>query len=89
MRKLGNMKKLNCDIKRLIGYCGYLIEVISLMSTLSGQVDTGSSSARNPIIWADVPDMAMIRVGDTYYINNTTIHLNPGVPIMKSKNLVN
>lgn len=89
MRKLGNMKKLNCDIKRLIGYCGYLIEVIFLMSSLSGQVDTGSSLARNPIIWADVPDMAMIRVGDTYYMSSTTMHLSPGVPIMRSKDLVN
>ena len=46
-------------------------------------------SAGNPIIWADVPDMAMIRVGDTYYMSSTTMHLSPGVPIMKSKDLVN
>lgn len=45
--------------------------------------------ARNPIIHADVPDMAMIRVGDTYYMSSTTMHMNPGVPIMKSKDLVN
>jgi len=25
-----------------------------------------SNRAQNPIIWADVPDMAMIRVGDNY-----------------------
>jgi beta-xylosidase len=59
------------------------------MSSLSGQVDTGSSSARNPIIWADVPDMAMISRGDTYYMSSTTMHLSPGVPIMRSKDLVN
>jgi beta-xylosidase len=45
-------------------------------------------SAANPIIWADVPDMAMIRVGDTYYVSSTTMHLSPGLPIMKSKDLV-
>ena len=45
--------------------------------------------ARNPVIWADVPDLAMIRVGDTYYMSSTTAHMNPGVPIMKSKDLVN
>ena len=27
----------------------------------------------------------MIRVGDTYYMSSTTMHLSPGVPIMKSK----
>lgn len=46
-------------------------------------------SAINPIIYADVPDMSMIRVGDTYYMSSTTMHMNPGVPIMKSKDLVN
>ena len=45
--------------------------------------------ARNPIIFADVPDMAMVRVGDTYYMSSTTMHMSPGLPIMKSKDLVN
>jgi beta-xylosidase len=45
--------------------------------------------AENPIIWADVPDMAMMRVGDTYYMSSTTMHMSPGLPIMKSMDLVN
>jgi len=45
--------------------------------------------AKNPIIFADVPDLSMIRVGDTYYMSSTTMHMNPGLPIMKSKDLVN
>ncbi len=45
--------------------------------------------AQNPIIHADVPDMSIIRVGDTYYMSSTTMHVNPGVPIMKSTDLVN
>ena len=45
--------------------------------------------AQNPVIFADVPDMSMIRVGDTYYMSSTTMHMAPGVPIMKSKDLVN
>jgi len=44
--------------------------------------------AKNPVIWADVPDVAAIRVGDTYYMASTTMHMSPGLPIMKSKNLV-
>ena len=48
-----------------------------------------SKHAINPIIHADVPDIAMIRVGDTYYMSSTTMHMSPGVPIMKSKDLVN
>lgn len=45
--------------------------------------------AHNPIIYADVPDLSMIRVGNTYYMSSTTMHLSPGLPIMKSKDLVN
>ncbi|MFC7679851.1 family 43 glycosylhydrolase [Paenibacillus sp. GCM10028914] len=45
--------------------------------------------ANNPIIWADVPDPDVIRVGDAYYMTSTTMHMNPGVPIMKSYDLVN
>lgn len=52
-------------------------------------LDSLAQQARNPIIFADVPDMSMIRVGDTYYMSSTTMHMSPGVPIMKSKDLVN
>ena len=45
--------------------------------------------AHNPIIYADVPDMSMIRVGNTYYMSSTTMHMSPGVPVMKSEDLVN
>ena len=48
-----------------------------------------AQTARNPVIFADVPDMAMIRVGDTYYMSSTTMHMSPGLPVMKSKDLVN
>ncbi|MCH7410538.1 glycoside hydrolase 43 family protein [Belliella sp. DSM 111904] len=50
---------------------------------------TFAQKAINPIIHADVPDVSMIRVGDTYYMSSTTMHVNPGVPIMKSKDLIN
>ncbi|NQU85872.1 MAG: glycosyl hydrolase 43 family protein [Mariniphaga sp.] len=48
-----------------------------------------SGPAQNPIIHADVPDLSMIRVGDNYYMSSTTMHMAPGVPIMKSNDLVN
>lgn len=52
-------------------------------------VSAQNQQAHNPIIFADVPDMSMIRVGETYYMSSTTMHMSPGVPIMKSKDLVN
>jgi beta-xylosidase len=62
-----------------------LLIISAFMCVLSAQV----KQAQNPIIFADVPDMSMLRVGDTYYMTSTTMHLSPGVPIMKSKDLVN
>ena len=47
------------------------------------------AQAQNPIIFADVPDISLIRVGKNYYMSSTTMHMNPGVPIMKSTDLVN
>lgn len=47
-----------------------------------------SAQASNPVLWTDVPDPDVIRVGDTYYMSSTTMHFNPGVPIMKSKDMV-
>lgn len=44
---------------------------------------------RNPMLWADVPDPDVIRVGDDYYMVSTTMHLMPGCPVMHSKDLVN
>ncbi|CAM4224043.1 beta-xylosidase [Paenibacillus endophyticus] len=41
----------------------------------------------NPVIWADVPDPSVIRVGATYYMVSTSMHSMPGCPIMKSENL--
>ena len=50
---------------------------------------TAASSVNNPIIWSDVPDDDVIRVGDTYYMVSTTMFFSPGAPIMKSNDLVN
>jgi beta-xylosidase len=48
-----------------------------------------AQQAQNPVIFADVPDISIIRVGDSYYMSSTTMHMAPGVPIMKSKDLIN
>jgi hypothetical protein len=66
-----------------------LLCLVAAMTIFSSAPAVLAQEARNPIIWADVPDVAMIRVGDTYYMSSTTMHMSPGVPIMKSKDLVN
>lgn len=51
--------------------------------------DNGNGTYTNPILWGDYPDNDVIRVGDTYYMSSTSMHLFPGCPIMSSKDLVN
>jgi len=56
---------------------------------LLGLIFACAQEAENPIIWADVPDVSVMRVNNTYYMSSTTMHMSPGLPIMKSKDLVN
>ena len=50
---------------------------------------SSAATVSNPIIWADVPDVSMLRVDTTYYMVSTTMHFAPGVPIMASTDLAN
>lgn len=58
-------------------------------ATMTAHGEEAREAAGNPILWADVPDPSVIRVGDAYYMSSTTMHMSPGLPIMKSKDLVN
>ncbi|HMP92367.1 MAG TPA: glycoside hydrolase 43 family protein [Phnomibacter sp.] len=60
-----------------------------LQANHPGAAQTPPAKASNPILYADVPDPSIIRVKDTYYMSSTTMHLSPGLPIMKSKDLIN
>ncbi|MBE5921272.1 MAG: glycosyl hydrolase 43 family protein [Lachnospiraceae bacterium] len=44
---------------------------------------------KNPIIFSDIPDVDVLRVGNAYYMVSTTMHVMPGCPIMKSTDLAN
>lgn len=68
--------------------CG-LTNASNLASNSSYVEQVETDSFENPMLWADVPDVDVIRVNDTFYMVSTTMHLMPGAPIMKSKDLVN
>src|ERR1700759_3214925 len=63
--------------------------VMTALAVTLFALNAHAQKATNPIIYADVPDMSMIRVGNNYYMSSTTMHMSPGVPIMKSTDLVN
>src|SRR5512145_1318619 len=58
-----------------------------LFTVLAFGFTSAQNKLTNPVIFADVPDPAVIRVGDTYYMSSTTMHMSPGLPIMKSRDL--
>ena len=62
--------------------------LLSAAMTAASVCANGASTLK-PALWADVPDVAPLRVGDTYYMVSTTMHFNPGVPVMASRDLVN
>ncbi|MEC0091206.1 discoidin domain-containing protein [Paenibacillus macquariensis] len=58
-------------------------------ATYARAADNGNGTYTNPILWGDYPDNDVIRVGDSFYMSSTSMHLFPGSPIMSSKDLVN
>ncbi len=47
-----------------------------------------AATVTNPFLWADIPDISIVRVDDKYYMSQTTMHMTPGVPIMESDDMV-
>jgi len=66
----------------------WIITILVSISSISNFIAHAQTMATNPVMWADVPDPDIIRVGNAYYMTSTTMHFNPGVPIMKSTDLV-
>ena len=67
-----------------------LLTLLMLCTTLGTMAQqTTTDKIQNPMLWADVPDPDVIRVGDTFYLVSTTMHLMPGAPVMASKDLKN
>jgi alpha-N-arabinofuranosidase len=53
------------------------------------QASVGADQYRNPILSGYYPDPSVTRVGDDYYLVNSSFAHFPGLPIFRSKDLVN
>ncbi len=51
--------------------------------------DNGNGTYSNPLFYGEFEDPDVIRVGDDYYLAGTTMHMNPAIEILHSKDLVN
>lgn len=73
-------------IKRIFRH---LMPALLLLTIFPSEAKETTGKFHNPVIWADVPDPDVIRVGEDFYMVSTTMHLMPGCPVMHSKDLVN
>jgi xylan 1,4-beta-xylosidase len=55
----------------------------------SWTADNGNGTYSNPLFYEEFEDPDITRVGEDYYLASTTMHMNPAVLVMHSKDLVN
>ena len=60
-----------------------------LALTLASCTENAPETFTNPILPGGFPDPSICRVGDTYYLVNSSFIWFPGVPVHRSKDLVN
>lgn len=77
--------KLSLGLLAAISHFSY----VEAVEPVQAEADKPAATFTNPVLWADLPDPDVIRVGDYFYMVSTTMHLMPGAPIMRSKDLVN
>ncbi len=51
--------------------------------------DNGNGTFTNPLFFDEFSDPDMIRVGQDFYLTGTTMHSMPGLPVLRSRDLVN
>lgn len=57
--------------------------------TSSWVSDLGNGRYKNPVLFADYSDPDVIRVEDTFYMTSSSFNCTPGLPVLKSRDLVN
>jgi xylan 1,4-beta-xylosidase len=76
--------------KRVISLFMLIPLLLSLdMPVFAWQSDNGDGTFTNPVLNADYPDIAAIRVGNDFYMVSSTFVSFPSIPIMHSKDLIN
>ena len=79
----------------LVKFLFYLVFISSLLifgtdlKAKSYTSDLGNGSFQNPVLYADYPDISVIKVDSTYYMLTSSISYTPGLPVLKSEDMVN
>ncbi|KAG5926357.1 hypothetical protein E4U42_003391 [Claviceps africana] len=60
----------------------------ALLAVLVAQA-SATSLASQPVLWEDLADLDVFRVGDDFYYSASTMHYSPGAPLLHSTDLIN
>jgi beta-xylosidase len=61
----------------------------STAAARSWTADNGNGTYSNPLFYEEFEDPDVIRVGEDYYLAGTTMHMNPALIVLHSRDLVN
>jgi len=65
------------------------MSLLAVLLVYARPADLGNGTYQNPILFGDYSDPDVIRVGSDYYLVSSSFHFMPGIPILKSHDLVN
>ena len=71
----------------LFGWAALALATPALVQTW--KADNGNGTYTNPLFFDEFSDPDMIRVGNDFYLTGTTMHSMPGLPVLRSRDLVN
>jgi xylan 1,4-beta-xylosidase len=89
MPSLKNHLTLACAFSVLSAAALPASAALPLAATKHWTADNGNGTYSNPLFYGEFEDPDVIRVGQDYYLAGTTMHMNPAVEILHSKDLVN
>ena len=76
-------------MRSLVRILAILLAPCALAQTATWTPDNGDGTFTNPLFYEEFSDPDMIRVGEDFYLTGTTMHSMPGLPILRSRDLVN
>ncbi|KAL5085990.1 hypothetical protein Trisim1_009754 [Trichoderma cf. simile WF8] len=63
-------------------------KLLILITITSLRPSSGQGLSTNPVLWEDLADLDIFRVGDVYYYSASTMAYSPGAPLLRSYDLI-
>ena len=83
------MRFLKLPLVGLLNFTTLVAVLAAPAESVTWLADNGNGTFTNPLFFDEFSDPDMIRVGDDFYLTGTTMHSMPGLPILRSQDLVN